>query len=150
MTIRFSPVLPDYTERRFTDILALEENGQFKFNVYVDTKGLATIGAGFLVSAWAGTILKNMTQLGLNTPANAAILGNAAKAIGAATKDIKFASDGAAQTAILPLWLWEVLFPVFSQSPGVCILSKPRRFFMAAMMPTARRIFLFSLLVSPA
>lgn len=58
MTIKFAPVLTNYSQLRYPTILGFEESGQPSTTPYVDSRGYATIGAGFLVTSWASQILE--------------------------------------------------------------------------------------------
>jgi hypothetical protein len=65
MAFSFSPVLPNYADLRYLIIRYLEEKGGVpSLTAYTDSKGYATIGAGFLVQDHAQVILARMGYLG--------------------------------------------------------------------------------------
>ncbi len=92
MSIVFSPVDPTYQHDRYVLLSYLEGATS---DVYIDKKGLATIGVGFLISANTDSILQNMA-LGLSLQQITA----AAAAIQVATANTCYLSDQAAQDAI--------------------------------------------------
>jgi Ca2+-binding RTX toxin-like protein len=97
MTITFSAALANYNELRYPVIRNLEEpNGQAHLTVYKDSVGIATIGAGFNVTAWSREIVDQMPWANQLTDTQKK---KAADAIRSATSG-KFSSDAAALTAI--------------------------------------------------
>ena len=100
MAFTFSTALGNYNDRRYEVIRNLEESkGVPKLTAYKDSKGYATIGAGFKVDSWAKEILKSMNLSGVGKDDQTAIFKKVAAAITNATKGT-FATDDAAQTAI--------------------------------------------------
>lgn len=94
IALNFSPTLAqaEYEAQRYKIILPLEEKGAApSFTAYKDSKGLATIGAGFLVSAQATEILATILQ---RNPTEAEISAIETAASGT------FATDEAVQTAL--------------------------------------------------
>lgn len=64
MTINFSAPLANYTAIRYPVIRNLEEpGGVVSRDVYTDSVGFATIGAGFKVDSQTTAILRNMLSL---------------------------------------------------------------------------------------
>ena len=80
MTFPYSATLTNYLDLRYLIIRNLEEKGGVpSLTVYTDSKGLATIGAGFLVQAQATAILEEMGYSGNpSLPAYAQAITNAA------------------------------------------------------------------------
>ncbi len=94
MSFVFGSTIKNYFDLRYEIIRNLEEpGGVVHLGVYVDTHNLATIGAGFLVSANAEAILVGMGF-------SASVASSAAKKIVAATNHVTFSSDSAAQSAV--------------------------------------------------
>ena len=91
-----------YKDTKYRIILGIEERGIPKLDVYIDKKGYATIGTGFLVGAQAESILK--TLFARLTPTGAGPTGaqitTVANAVGGSSGDKKFASAADAQTAL--------------------------------------------------
>ena len=99
MAFTFSAALANYNDRRYDIIRNLEEPGGVPhFEVYVDSSGYPTIGAGFKVDSWAETILRNMSLTGVGIEGTN--FTRARNAISTASKGKTFANATAAQTAI--------------------------------------------------
>ena len=94
--INFGTPLANYADTRYATLLKLEERGTPSLNVYTDSKGYATIGAGFLVSTCAEKILGQMYPLLASDK-----LLKARDAIKAATQGVNFGQGATGTTAAL-------------------------------------------------
>jgi Ca2+-binding RTX toxin-like protein len=100
MAFAFNATHGNYNDRRYDVIRNLEESGGVpSLTAYKDSKGYATIGAGFKVDSWTKEILKNMNLSGVGPDDQTTTFKKVATAIATATKGT-FSTNEAAQTAI--------------------------------------------------